>query len=317
MDVSQVPNLVMLSSSRGASKPSSPQMAPQAAQDDTVDLQDTGDWSTSALKYFQESASSGMDYIRQHATGLYNQLNQYCENSFLNGVYDRSTGNGMNQESKGNCASVATIKAAMDKWGPDGVFTKERTEANDGYELTLKDGDKVTVTDAQIAEAEKEADFGSADKKGPAYQNAVICYAAMAQRNLDDSQKGYTEVWGDAAHTYKVKGQRLTTYKEALDDLADGEDPWNTTQFLGLEKNRGVVKDFQTLDNKDSVLAWSNDHAIFVDRVPDYDPLRQIWKVGNVADSYGTGVIYGGNDTGIDAGEKTSDSIIQALYLKD
>jgi hypothetical protein len=171
------------------------------------------------------------------------------------------------QGSKGNCASVATIKAAMDTYGDD-VFQSVSQTPNGGYQVTMQDGVQVSISPAEMKIAERMADFEGMEGEEKDY--ALLCYAAMAER----------------AQMEKNDGKQ--TYIGACRSLNNGEWPEDSAHFLGLEDKVVEIDPNQITDGEyDSVVGWSNDHAIYIDN-----------ENGNyVADHYGEDYAYDGTDT--------------------
>ena len=89
-----------------------------------------------------------------------------------------------------------------------------------------------------------------------------------------------------AKRAEKEKHEGAENYREALDALNDGEYPYDIARFIGLESKTESVG-VHSLKGKDSIVAWSNSHAIFVDEQKD----------GHVSDHYGEEHQFDGTDT--------------------
>ena len=168
--------------------------------------------------------------------------------------------NSWGQGSEGNCSSVATIKAAMDKYGDD-VFKKMDGSAEDGYNITMKDGYSTTLSPEELQKAQRMSDF---EGSGEAKEYAEVLYAAMAKRAQDEEHEG------------------SRTYERALHSLSNGEDPYHSAHLLGLD---GQVRSVPIceLAGADGAVAWSGTHAVYVD--------------SGYTDHYGSSTYYNGTDT--------------------
>jgi len=171
------------------------------------------------------------------------------------------------QGDRGNCATVATIKAAMDVYGSD-VFESIQETPRGGYQVTMQDGVTVTLSPAEMKIAEKMADLEGLEGEEKEY--ALLCYAAMAERAQMEKNEG------------------KLSYIGACRSLNNGEWPDDTAHFLGLEENM-VQVDPDTVEQEeyDCLVAWSDEHAVYVDNENgEY-----------VADHYGDEYQYDGTDT--------------------
>jgi hypothetical protein len=165
-----------------------------------------------------------------------------------------------NQGKEGNCSSVATIKAAMDKFG-DNIFDKTEGSPENGYKITMKDGVNVTLSPQELQTAKRMDNF---EGSGEARDYADLTYAAMAKRALDEGHEG------------------STTYARACHSLNNGEDPLDSAHFLGLDNNIVPLTE-RGLRNADSAVGWSDTHAVYVDQ--------------GYTDHYGTATEYNSSDT--------------------
>ncbi len=166
---------------------------------------------------------------------------------------------GWGQGAEGNCAAVATIKAATDAYG-DQLFQSMTQLPDGGYRITMQDGVTVEVSGQELGMAAQSANF-----TGKVPEQAMIAYAAMAKRALLEGHEG------------------ATNYSQALNSLANGDNPYDSARFLGLS-DRLVNVDPRTVSGQDSVVAWNATHAVFVDN-------------RSTTDSYGSGRAFDGTDT--------------------
>lgn len=170
--------------------------------------------------------------------------------------YDQIFGQ-FGQSKEGNCASVAVIKAALDKY--DGKVFQSVSKTANGYDVTQQDGKKVTISKDELKTAAKFADFKG--KPNEAKSLAVLCFATIAKRG---SQEG------------------MGSFDQALKKLDSGFDPKKAAQLLGLG-NKIKEIDPKSAANQDGAVAWNNVHAVYEDN--------------GKTDSYGTAKAADGTDT--------------------
>ncbi len=143
------------------------------------------------------------------------------------------------QSQEGNCASVAVIKAALDKF--KGKIFDEVRKVGSGYDVSLQDGKSVSIDRRELQMAAREADFKG--KPSEAKSMAVLSFAVIAKR-----------------HAEKGTG----SFERALKDLNDGFQPREAAELLGLGHRIREV-DPSSAGNQDSVVAWNDKHAVYVD----------------------------------------------------
>lgn len=173
-----------------------------------------------------------------------------------NSKYDQIFGQ-FGQSQEGNCASVAVIKAALDKF--EGKVFQSVKKVGDGYEVTQQDGKKLTITRGELQKAAKAADFKG--QPNEAKSMAVLMFATIAKRG---AQEG------------------MGNFDQALKKLNSGFDPKKAAQLLGLG-NRIKEVDPASAGNKDGVVAWNSRHAVYMDE--------------GKSDSYGQAKAADGTDT--------------------
>jgi hypothetical protein len=88
---------------------------------------------------------------------------------------------GFRQGPDGNCVTVSAIKAAMYRFGqsPTDIF-KEVTKTNDGYQVLMRDGFRLTLTDRELAEGARGAKFNGPDTG--MLKDAQFLFAVSAKR---------------------------------------------------------------------------------------------------------------------------------------
>jgi hypothetical protein len=141
------------------------------------------------------------------------------------------------QSSEGNCASVAVIKGAMDKY--DGKVFNSVQKSGDGYAVTLKDGKSVTISGTELRSAAKAAKWKG--QPNEAKSLAILMFAVIAKR-------GAAEKGGN--------------FDSMLRDLDNGFNTKKAAQLLGL-KTRDVKP--SEAANKDGVVGSSGRHAVYID----------------------------------------------------
>jgi hypothetical protein len=150
---------------------------------------------------------------------------------------------GFKQGGTGNCVSVAAIKAGMARFGPDNVF-KSVTRSGNGYDVTMRDGVKVRVSDAELSTASKLSRFSGKD---PALlRKANLMYAAMANR----------------AQLEGNDGRKNMSFERACQSLNDGESYLEGARWLGLKNHMRKINP-RDLDEYKAVVAASSKHAVY------------------------------------------------------
>lgn len=153
-----------------------------------------------------------------------------------------SPGTGVNesfvQGSQGNCCTIATIKAAFDKFGADDLLKKKKS--GDGYDVTLKNGNTVHVSQAELNLAKQKSDFkpGAESKSGAVPEDAYLAYAVMAKQEQ------------------RAEGGSLD---EAMDRLNNGKGPETTAAHLGLRIKETSV---DQAVNSEGGMVFDDDHAM-------------------------------------------------------
>ena len=100
------------------------------------------------------------------------------------------------------------------------------------------------MTQEELSLAAAGAHYTTNNPETGAYAN--LTYAVMAKRAQEMDHEG------------------SRTYGEALVSLANGENPHDTPEFLGLQDKVKSV-DINDVKGKNGVVAWGNGHCIYVD----------------------------------------------------
>ncbi len=98
-----------------------------------------------------------------------------------NGAKPDNIWSGFYQGPDGNCVTVSAIKAAMYRFGqsPTDIF-KSVTRTHDGYRVVMRDEFQLTLTDRELREGAKGAQFKGPDKG--MLQDAEFLFAVSAKR---------------------------------------------------------------------------------------------------------------------------------------
>jgi hypothetical protein len=161
----------------------------------------------------------------------------------------------------GNCASIGLIKAAIFTFGFD-VVSYQKEE--DTYKVSLKNGDKLSFTEAELNYAKKESSFilgeyeNSEEKEQfkEILEYAHLCFASickMAQKN------------GDFSSRYS-KFIVPNNFEMAVEIINDGTFTPNVYEFLGLENH--VTPTYRTkllnkINEPYGMLLWTGVHAMY------------------------------------------------------
>ncbi|OPA83587.1 hypothetical protein BFW87_30345 [Pseudomonas fluorescens] len=113
---------------------------------------------------------------------------------------------------KGNCITVAAIKAAMMKFGqkPADIFNQVRV-AGDGYDVEMRDGFRLHLSKSELAQAANVSEFKGSDAAMLA--DAHFLYAASAKRAQWENNDGYAR---------KSFGHALYSINDSEPDRANG-----------------------------------------------------------------------------------------------
>ncbi|MHB2016313.1 MAG: hypothetical protein ACYCW6_05130, partial [Candidatus Xenobia bacterium] len=166
----------------------------------------------------------------------------------------------------GNCASVAPIKAAMDWKGFGDEVFQDVQHTGDGYDVTLRDGNQVHLSDGELNAAYQNSGFvGSGD----GYDYANFMYGVMAKRDQD--MRGYGSIY------------------QAFGELNHGNFFGNTTTYLGIENYCEEVNPSVASEYGPAMLC-SDRHAVFADINSEGDHIIDLW--GTYLNDRGTDSMY-------------------------
>ncbi|MBK5415379.1 hypothetical protein [Pseudomonas sp. TH31] len=125
---------------------------------------------------------------------------------------------GFRQGPDGNCVTVASIKAAMMKFGqkPTDVFTEVKKVSN-GYEVVMRDGFKLQLRDSELQQASRGAQFQGHNQE--MISDANFLFAVSAKRAQMENNDG-------------IAGR---SFSHAIKSLNDGEHSREGLLRLGLK----------------------------------------------------------------------------------
>jgi hypothetical protein len=158
------------------------------------------------------------------------------------GTSTESIMTGFRQGRKGNCATVSAIKAAMVKFGqkPGDIF-QQVTKSGDGYDIVMKDGFKVHLTEQELQQATRSSGFSGSN--AGMLEIANFLYAASVKRT--QMERGHN------------------SYAAALRDLETGDWTKDTFRNLGL-KNHVVESDVNSLARGQLGIVERDGHSVAV-----------------------------------------------------
>ena len=111
------------------------------------------------------------------------------------GVKPENIWSGFRQGPDGNCVTVSAIKAAMHRFGqsPTDIY-KQVTKVGDGYRVVMRDNFELTLTDRELAEGARGAQFKGRDNgmlKDAQFLFAVSAKRAQMENNDRTAGRGY------------------------------------------------------------------------------------------------------------------------------
>lgn len=145
------------------------------------------------------------------------------------------------QGSKDNAASISLIKASIAAFDVGKVF--EEKVVDGVMNVTLKNGNKYTLTPQELKEATIAADLHLKDcKDSTALKYANRCYALMAKQRQAEANTDYTS---------------------ALKYLEGEADVETVYRLLGLERNIKKFRNGAYVENLCAIVAWKGNDVVF------------------------------------------------------
>lgn len=155
---------------------------------------------------------------------------------------------GFSQGPDGNCITVSAIKAAMMQFGqkPTDVFKDVKATAN-GYDVTMRDGFKLSLTNEEVKQAARHAQFKGDD---PAMMtDANFMYAASAKR----------------AQMQNNDGTAGRSFMDAMNSLNDGEHSREGLDRLGLSGRYRSATDSELRSGKVGTVEYGGHSMAVID----------------------------------------------------
>ncbi|MBI3928413.1 MAG: hypothetical protein HY319_22920 [Armatimonadetes bacterium] len=240
------------------------------------------------------------------------ELNQQENTAAQNGSPDQpstfqNASRDWGQTAEGNCSAVAALKGAMDRFGNE-AFTSMTQDQNGDWNVTMRDGQRYTVSSQELQQAQQSAQFDRAgnaqydtknfDPKTDPYDYAQLGYAAMARRNMEQHNQQIADGTADG---------RPWNYQDALNDLANGESIWSAAELGGWRNDITPIDPNQPIPDSSVVASdtqldasgrvTDTGHALFVNKDPQaaaQDPNNP--NAGRTRDNYGQPQPHDGTD---------------------
>ena len=148
------------------------------------------------------------------------------------------------QGNRGDCVSIALIKAGICVYGINGIFTEKKL--NDTLtEVTLKNGKHYAITNAEIGIADTAMHIKSPKNKDREILNyATKCFAVMSK--------------------VKQKNEGKENFELAMNRLLKGASGHKSYYLLGLENNCKVLDSMPDYHSFCGGIAWTKKHVVFV-----------------------------------------------------
>ncbi len=136
---------------------------------------------------------------------------------------------------------VAAIKVTMMKFGqsPAGIFD-EVAQVKGGYNITMKDGFKLHITDEELTLGTRAAKFSGGDEgmvKDACFLFAVMSKRKSMQQDLEKQSDPFMSLYGKDSSYHAHR-----TYPGVLANAGGGIDGVSALNYLGLEKHVKVVE---------------------------------------------------------------------------
>lgn len=168
--------------------------------------------------------------------------------SFAQGEVNLPLTNG----SVGNCASIGLIKASIEVFGLNNVFTLEKNDNN--FQVTFKNNISVTFTEMELERSNEVADF----KLNETNPEKLILYKSIrdyAQIALCAMVKRVMEI-GEA-------GDGIGDFENALIALNDGANSPSLPEKLGLE-DYNLQKGVFSGAKEKGMFGWFKGHTVYI-----------------------------------------------------
>ena len=168
---------------------------------------------------------------------------------------------GWEQTSKGNCVTVAAIKAAQKTFGTElcneedptrGVFSSANQLEDGGLDIVMRDGFELSLTAEELAAATSSSRFKTDVGREDLLSNANSLYAAAAKRAQMEGNDGYAP--------------NTMSFAKSLQTLENGENTADIMEQVGRLGLKDYAKKVprSELEDYDSTLSSGAGHAYFV-----------------------------------------------------
>lgn len=150
----------------------------------------------------------------------------------------------------GNCVAIALIKCALGQYGSlDSIYSKFSTNEEGLYQITFNDGIHIQLAADEI-EVVRELSGIQPIGQSEYYKNALILYASICRRILNDKQ------------TYDPRNC-IQNFKNAVEYLNSGYPTKSAHKLLGMGKEVINVKELQQNEN---AIIWCSAHAAYASK---------------------------------------------------
>jgi len=189
--------------------------------------------------------------------------------SYKPGEMPKNLFSGAYQGQTGNCGAISACKAMIAQYGPAGVFKEVKRDSAGNYDVTLKDGNHVRVTQAQYRESAAKAQLQGQDPKLLGFMNLMLAVnnvQAMNQRNDGISGRSFSEAINSindgewAKETFDRLGYKNIIERVSPSELASGrpgtlDNSAHSVAVMGRSEDRWGTK-FGNARTDPNLIAW-------------------------------------------------------------
>jgi hypothetical protein len=154
------------------------------------------------------------------------------------------------QDTANNCASIALIKANLNVFGLNGLYTQRKLNDTTS-EFTLKDKRKITLSKRETELAKSHFRVDTSNAKSPYLHQVIatsqICYAIMAKTFSDEFPE----------RSKKSFEKDLDYITQTSFDVRFG------TNLLGTGDHTLILNRYASISGKKGVVVWSPHHTVF------------------------------------------------------
>jgi hypothetical protein len=150
------------------------------------------------------------------------------------------------QGGTGNCVTIAIIKAGIEVFGVNNIFTIHQNTDDEGFAFMMRDGFEAKVSAIEVQKAKTGSRFIMLGNQ-EVFNYANICFAAMAKRAMIEGNDDTVD----------------PTYEQAIDTLNDGEYYLHGPNWIGLRHHFKYIGRKYSMMNPGCVGA-SRAHCFYV-----------------------------------------------------